>query len=206
MAIGLSGATFLNPPSVEHLSSKLDQAGRVSVQLGNLAGPVVIEDGFRDQGTDGEDVGFVFGHVIVSMEKTDARRVQQVVRVFVEAGEEMVCSAQILVKENARLSVADQIHPWHVVERHLTHEDASAIAVAIKIILSQNSDVPLRRGISEQQTSPHGGLSFWGIGRAVNALVNRLLGSSVNSLLFVCLRFLLHQFFERLSNDLSVRV
>src|SRR5262245_33000801 len=100
------------------------------------------------------------------MEKPDARRVQQVVRIFVEAGEEPVCTAQIIVEEDARLSIADQIHPRQAVERHVSHDDAGSVAVIVEVVFRQNFDVPLGWSISEQQTSPHGGPSFWGIGWA----------------------------------------
>ena len=154
----LSGRMLLNPPAVENFSPKFDQALRIAVQLGDLAGPVMIEHSARDQSADCDDVGLDFDGFFPAEKELNPRRVQPVVSEFVEADEQPFGAAQFIVEENLRPAVAADIYTW-LFERDFAHDDAGAIAVVIEIVLSQNSDVPLRWGILEQQISTHGDLS-----------------------------------------------
>ena len=75
-----------------------------------------------------------------------------------EGDKQALDASQFVVEKNLRLAVTVNIQAG-LFERSLLYSNAVAVAIIFKIVLSKNFNVPLRRGVVEQQISTHGDLA-----------------------------------------------
>src|SRR5262245_31560799 len=82
-------------------------------------------------------------------------------REFMKSDEEPFGAAELVVEVDLRTAVVKEIEA-RLLDLRLPHDDAGAVTVLPEVILGENADVPLGRGVCKQQTSSHGGPSFMG--------------------------------------------